>query len=219
MVAEKYDVAKYIQYDTLVSECEYLNETRSWVTRTNRGEFESKYLLMAAGALSEPVTPDIPGIDSFSGNVFHSARWDHDFDLEKKNIAVIGTGASSIQFVPQIAEKVGKLSVFQRTPPWIIPRNDKSHSKFKQALYKYVPGLMRLNRWKIHWINEMSALGTVVDPKYMKIAKAEALKHINRQIEDDDLRQKVTPDYIMGCKRILISNDWYPALLKKSTLW
>jgi cyclohexanone monooxygenase len=132
--------------------------------------------------------------------------------LEGKRVAVVGTGASAIQFVPRIASQVAQVKVFQRTPPWIIPRNDRPYSGLERAIFRRMPGLMRLNRWRIHWLNELKALGVVVNPKYMKFGTDIALRHLQTQVSDPNLRRSLTPNYVMGCKRVLISDDWYPAL-------
>ncbi|MFT6248778.1 MAG: cation diffusion facilitator CzcD-associated flavoprotein CzcO [Cognaticolwellia sp.] len=211
-VAKKHDLLKYMQFNTSVKEAKYDSDNQSWIVYTTDGLLRSKFVIFATGGLSEPVIPNVPGIENFKGKIFHSAKWDHDYDLKGKKVASIGTGASAIQFVPRIADKVEKLTVFQRTAPWIVARKDFPYSNLMKSLFRNIPGFMRLNRWKMHWLNELMAIGTVVNPKYMDWAKKEALGHLNNQVPNASLREKLTPNYVMGCKRILISNEWYPAL-------
>lgn len=215
--ARRYGLMPLIQFDTLVHEASFSAETRTWTIQTNKGTLRARYFILATGGLSEPALPHLPGLKAFQGKTFHSAKWDHNYLLHGKRVAVIGTGASAIQFVPRIGDVASQMKVFQRTPPWIVPRDDRPYSAFMRGVFRWVPGAMRLNRWRIHWINELSALGTVVDPKYMKWGTEIALKHLHAQVPEPELRKALTPDYVMGCKRILISNEWYPALQRSNT--
>lgn len=215
--ARRHGLMPLIRFDTLVHEAAFSAQTRTWTIHTNHGVRRARYFILATGGLSEPVVPPLPGLENFQGKTFHSAKWDHAYALQGKRVAVIGTGASAIQFVPRIGNVVAQMKVFQRTPPWIVPRNDRPYSKWMRAVFRWLPGAMRLNRWRIHWINELSALGTVVDPKYMKWGVEIALEHLHAQVPDPALRKALTPDYVMGCKRILISDDWYPALQRPNT--
>ncbi len=215
--ARRYGLIERIRFNTLVSGAAFDAGTQTWRVHTNNGSLRSRYLILGTGGLSEPAIPKLRGIEQFQGTSFHSARWDHGCNLRGKRIAVIGTGASAIQFVPEIAASAGKLSVFQRTPPWIVPRHDRSISNLRKTINRWVPAFMRLNRWRIHWMNELSALGTVVNPKYMEWGEKVARKHMLAQVPDPVLRAKLSPDYVMGCKRILISDTWYPALQRANT--
>ncbi len=210
--AKRYGLEDRIRFNTRVTGAAFDDDTQTWRTDTDQGSLRSRYLVLGTGGLSEPAMPALPGIESFRGECFHSARWNHDFDMRGKRVAVIGTGASAIQFVPRIAPRVAGLSVFQRTPPWIVPRRDRPYTALRKMANRWVPGVMRLNRWRIHWLNELAALGTVVNPAYMESGKKMALRHLHAQVRDPVLRDRLTPDYVMGCKRILISDDWYPAL-------
>ena len=172
----------------------------------------ARFLVSAAGPLSDPMLPDIPGLDTFSGTVFHSATWDHDYDLTGRNVAVIGTGASAIQFVPQIQPLVGQLTVFQRTPAWIMPRHDRRISRLEHWLFRHVPVTQRVARAGVYCGREAYALGFVKNPAILRAAETAALRHLHRQVADPGLRARLTPSYRMGCKRILLSNDYYPAL-------
>jgi cyclohexanone monooxygenase len=156
--------------------------------------------------------PDIDGIEDFGGAVFHSARWDHDHDLSGKRVAVIGTGASAIQIVPELAKQVSHLDVYQRTAPWVMPRRDRDYTRVEKLGFRFVPGLQRLYRTAIYWGRECFVPGFTVSPRLAAPAKKAALHNIARAIDDPELRRKVTPTFEIGCKRILISNDYYPTL-------
>ena len=171
-------------------------------------------LVAAQGGLAEPKIPDIPGIEDFEGATFHSARWDHAFDVRGKRIAAVGTGASAIQFVPAIQPDVERLHVVQRTPPWIMPHPNRRTTRFERRLYGRFPALQKLVRAGVYAGRELFVLGFVKNPKLMKVAEKIARRHMQTQIGDPDLLEKVTPDYTIGCKRILPSNRWYPALGK-----
>jgi cation diffusion facilitator CzcD-associated flavoprotein CzcO len=183
-----------------------------WRVETTSGTLTARFLISAAGPLSDPLIPALPGLETFAGAVFHSATWDHDCDLTGRNVAVIGTGASAIQFVPQIQPLVSRLTVFQRTPPWIIPRHDRQISRLEHWLFRRAPVTQRIARAGIYWGREAYALGFVKNPGIMRGAEALARRHLHRQVGDPDLRARLTPSYRMGCKRILISSDYYPAL-------
>jgi len=183
-----------------------------WHIETTAGTLTARFLISAAGPLSDPLIPAIPGLDTFAGTVFHSATWDHDCDLTGRNVAVIGTGASSIQFVPQIQPVAGQVTVFQRTPPWILPRHDRQISQLERWLFRHAPVTQQIARAGIYLGRETYALGFTKNPAIMRRAEALALRHLHRQIADPELRARLTPSYRMGCKRILLSNDYYPAL-------
>jgi hypothetical protein len=158
------------------------------------------------GAFSEPSIPPLPGLDAFQGKVFHSARWDHHHDLGGRNVAVIGTGASAIQFVPEIQPQVGKLLLFQRTPAWVVPRYEHLLGPATRSLYRRLPVLQKLARGIIYARREIFVLA-FRHPQLMRIVEAFALRYLKRCIADPDLRAKLTPSFRMGCKRILLSND------------
>jgi cation diffusion facilitator CzcD-associated flavoprotein CzcO len=168
--------------------------------------------VVATGALAEPVVPDLPGLARFKGVQFHSARWDHGFDLTGKRVAVIGTGASAVQFVPAIQPTVGHLTVFQRTPPWIMPRHDHEISARARRLYRLLPPLQRLARAGIYLPEWM--IVAFRHPRLMRVPERRARRHLEAQVADPELRAKLTPDYSPGCKRILLSDDYLPALTR-----
>ena len=183
-----------------------------WRIETTSGRLTARFLVSAAGPLSDPLIPAVPGLDTFAGTVFHSATWNHDHDLTGRNVAVIGTGASAIQFVPQIQPLVGRLTLFQRTAPWIVPRRDRQISPLEHWLFRHAPVTQRIARAGIYWGREAYAIGFVKNPAMLRRAETLAVRHLRRQVGDPELRARLTPSYRMGCKRILISNDYYPSL-------
>jgi cation diffusion facilitator CzcD-associated flavoprotein CzcO len=211
---DSYGLLPHIRFHHEVLEAAWDHPQRRWRVRTNRGELTCDVLITGTGALSDPNIPDIPGLDSFRGTVFHSARWDPGYDMRGRRVAVVGTGASAIQFVPRIQPQVGSLTVFQRTPGWIMPRGEREVGGVERTLYRAVPGLQRLVRAGIYCGREALVPGFVVNPRLLKIAELIARAHLHRQVADPGLRAKLTPDYAIGCKRILISNDYLPALTR-----
>jgi cation diffusion facilitator CzcD-associated flavoprotein CzcO len=182
-----------------------------WRIETSQGSLTARALVLGTGPLSAPSIPDLPGLDSFEGTTFHSATWDHDHDLDGERVAVIGTGASAIQFVPKIQPRAGKLHVFQRTAPWIMPRPDRPLKAWERRLYRALPAAQLLMRAGIYWARESFVLG-FRHPRVMRFGQRLALRHLEHQVRDPELRRKLTPSYRMGCKRVLISNDYLPAL-------
>ncbi|WP_339516785.1 flavin-containing monooxygenase [Pseudomonas sp. RL_15y_Pfl2_60] len=174
--------------------------------------FTASCVVSGMGALSQPSIAPINGLDTFKGEVFHSQQWNHAFSLKDKRVAVIGTGASSIQFVPQIQPEVAQLDLYQRTAPWVIPKPDRAISAAERKRFKHFPALQKLWRAAIYSLLESRVVGFAMLPQLMTLAAKFAKWHLHKQISDPDLRAKVTPDYAMGCKRVLISNDYYPAL-------
>jgi cation diffusion facilitator CzcD-associated flavoprotein CzcO len=184
-----------------------------WLVATDRGTtFAARYLIAAPGPLSEPVIPPIPGLEDFPGRVFHSARWDHDHDLTGERVAIVGTGASAIQFAPHVQREAGRLTVFQRTPAWIVPRADRELTRLERWLFRRLPITQRLARTVDYWVREGYVLGLALDTRLLELAERGARRHLRRQVQDPQLRRKLTPDYTLGCKRVLISNDFYPML-------
>jgi cation diffusion facilitator CzcD-associated flavoprotein CzcO len=211
--AEKQRVKEHIRFKSDVAEARFDEPTGTWaVTLTDGTILRSRIVVSAMGPLNKPRLPNIPGRESFAGRAFHSSQWDYSVDLNGKNVVVIGTGASAIQFVPQIAPQVGKLTLFQRTAPWIIPRNDKPVGKVRTIARRRIPMYAWLIRKAIYWMLEIRALGFVVNPKILKWSEKDVLKFIEHSVPDSGLRAKLTPAYRAGCKRILISDDYYPAI-------
>ena len=211
--ARKYALLPHIRFDSEVVRAEYDEAAAMWTVTTRKGELHRANVLVSGmGGLSTPAYPTLKGLENFKGKTFHSADWDHGYDLAGKRVAVIGTGASAIQFVPKVAEKVARLDLYQRTPVWIIPKPDRAISAAERALFRRFPKLQLALRNSIYWMLETRVLGFVINPRLMKLVEREARGHIRRQIADPALRAKVTPDYTIGCKRILISDDFYPAI-------
>jgi cation diffusion facilitator CzcD-associated flavoprotein CzcO len=211
-VAEDFGAAPHVRLGTTMTDAEWDDDARRWSVATSRGTISARVLISAAGALSDPRTPEIEGLERFEGHTFHSARWDHEYDVAGKRIAVVGTGASAIQFVPAIAPEAGRLHVFQRTAPWVLPHSGRRISERERRLYRRFPLLQRLVRGGIYAARELLVLGFVKRPKLMRAVERLARAHMKRQVADPDLLEKVEPGYTIGCKRILPSNDWYPAL-------
>jgi cation diffusion facilitator CzcD-associated flavoprotein CzcO len=201
--------------------CELLSarwqsDAKRWTVHTSRGTFTVDLLVTAFGGLSEPKLPGIPGIEQFAGTVFHSASWPRDCDLAGRRVAVIGTGASAIQFVPQIAPLVGHLDIYQRTAPWIMARQDREFSRAERLAFRLIPGLQRLKRQLLLAGRDANSLAFCYAPRILQLVSARATAHRDRQIADPELRRRLTPDYLLGCKRVLLSDDYYPALVSES---
>lgn len=212
--AEKYGIGPYIRFEHGVRAMRFDEGRGFWRIESAQGEITARAVVSGMGALSEPKFPAYPGQERFSGPAFHSANWDHGVDLAGKAVAVIGSGASAIQFVPEVAKVAARVHLFQRTPPWILPKADRPIEPREAKLYASLPFVQNAHRQALFWLNESRALGFVVDPKIMRRAQRLALRYLARAVPDAALRAKLTPDYIMGCKRILISNDYYPAMMR-----
>lgn len=211
--ADKYDLRRHIVFGANVQTARYDDASASWTVTTADGRsFKAQVLVSGMGGLSNPAMPNIKGLEKFKGKAFHSAHWDHSYDLAGKKVAVIGTGASAIQFVPQLQKAAGRVDLYQRTAPWIMPKPDREIGQIERVLYRRFPALQNAYRTAIYWALESRVLGFAVNPKLMTLVQGIARSHIKKQIADPTLRAKVTPDYTIGCKRILISNDYYPAL-------
>ncbi|MCW2991410.1 MAG: FAD-dependent pyridine nucleotide-disulfide oxidoreductase, partial [Solirubrobacterales bacterium] len=211
--ADRYGVRPHIRFDHAVEQATWDAGHGFWRIATSQGEITARVVVSGQGGLSEPQLPNIPGIESFEGAMFHSARWDHDHDLRGERVAVIGTGASSIQFIPKIQPEVGKLTLFQRTPPWIMPHPDRAVKRWEKWLFRHVPITQKLFRAGIYTFFESRVFPFTRKPDLMKAGEKIALRHMRKLIPDDaELRAKLTPGYRMGCKRILMSNTYYGAL-------
>lgn len=211
---EHYGILPHICWNNKLLEASWNEAEQRWHISTTHGHFISDILILGNGPLSEPSLPLIPGIESFEGVKFHSAQWNHDYDLTGKRVAVIGTGASSIQFVPKIQSQVRQLSLFQRTPPWILPRNDHRIPSWQRAMFRTLPITQRLMRTKIYWQQELIALGFIYRPNMLESAMQLSRRFLEKQIKDPVLRAKLTPQYTIGCKRVLFSDDFYSSLTK-----
>ena len=210
---ERYGLAPYLRLNTRFQEAIWDESKSVWNATAGGGmRIRARVLVSGMGALHVPRYPDIKGIDRFKGPAFHSAAWDHGVDLDGKNVAVVGTGASAIQFVPQIAPRVGKLHLFQRTPPWIVPRLDFAFSEKWKTRFRSIP----ITRWALRQFifcrQEFRVLGFLGNESIRKKAQDIALRHLARGINDPNVRAALTPNYQLGCKRVLVSDDYYPTL-------
>jgi cyclohexanone monooxygenase len=204
-------------FDTPLTDAAWDEAEQRWTVTTPRGVWSARFLIVGAGALEEPKMPDLEGLEGFQGEVFHSARWNHDVDLTGKRVAVIGTGASAIQIIPELQGVVGHLDVYQRTAPWVIPRNDRPYSRLERAALRRLPGLRRLYRTGLYWSHEAYVPAFTLQPKIAAPARLLALKNIDKGIADPALRTRVRPTFEFGCKRVLRSNTYYPALAADNT--
>jgi cation diffusion facilitator CzcD-associated flavoprotein CzcO len=209
--AERFGVLPHVRFGTELEAAGWDDEEQLWRLETSEGELTAEFVVAAQGPLSEPALPEVPGIEGFEGKAFHSAQWDHEHDLSGERVAVIGTGASAIQFVPEIQPKVGKLYVFQRTAPWVIPHRNRPLTRWERTLYRLFPPAQRAMRAGIYWARELFVL-LFRHERVSRLLERLPLKHLHEQIKDPELRGKLKPDYRMGCKRILPTDEWYPAL-------
>jgi cation diffusion facilitator CzcD-associated flavoprotein CzcO len=212
--ADEFGVRPHVRLGCDVRSATWLDAERRWALETSDGTHHAKVVIAGLGFLAEPRIPDLPGLDTFEGPVFHSSRWDHGVELAGRRVASIGTGASAIQYVPAIQPEVERLYVFQRTPPWVIPHTARPITSLERRLFRRVPAAQRLLRGGIYASREALVLGFTKEPRLMKVAERVARRHMERQLADPALRDKATPDYTIGCKRILPSNRWYAALAK-----
>ncbi|EYF02625.1 flavin-containing monooxygenase [Chondromyces apiculatus] len=210
---EKYGLRPHLRLGAKIRRAVFDEASGTWQLTTAQGETcRAKVVISGTGPLARPVVPELPGLERFAGRTFHSARWDHGYDLRGKRVAVVGTGASAIQFVPQIAKVVEVLHLFQRTPPWVMPKLDRAFTEREKARFARYPALDKAYRALVYWVMELRGAGFVVEPKLLALLEKLAVQHVRASVKDPELRRKVTPSYRMGCKRILISNDYYPAL-------
>ncbi|SNS51835.1 flavin-containing monooxygenase [Rhodococcoides kyotonense] len=201
----------------IVTGCELISATwdsgsQRWIAETSRGTVTAQVLVAATGALSTPKLPSVPGIEKFTGTMFHSATWNHDHDLTGERVAVIGTGASAVQFVPEIADRATRLTVFQRTPAWVVPRLDRTLGKLEKAMYRRFPKTQKAVRGIIYGYREIYVSALAHHPGILPLVSNVAKFHLRRQVKNHVKRAALTPDFMVGCKRILLSNDWLSTL-------
>lgn len=213
-VADTFGLRRHIRLDSEVLMMRWDAEELRWEIETSRGELTADVVVSATGPLSEPKLPEVPGLAGFPGKVFHSARWDHDYDLTGKRVAMIGTGASAIQIVPAIAPEVERLTLFQRTPPWVMPRTDRAISAVERWLHRQLPFTRAARRGLLWGIRELQVSAFTKRPNQLGLVEALAKANMARSIKDPELRAKLTPSYRIGCKRILLSSEYYPALAR-----
>ena len=214
---ERYVLAPFLRLNTRFQEAIWNESEGVWnVTAGNGMQIRARVLVSGMGALHVPRYPELTGLQRFSGPAFHSSAWDYNVNLDGKNVGVVGTGASSIQFVPQIAPRVGQLYLFQRTPPWIVPRLDFAFSEKWKRRFQNIPVTRWALRQYIFWRQEFRVLGFLGNESIRKKAEAIALRHMGRRIKDPKLRAALTPNYQLGCKRVLVSDDYYPTLTRSN---
>ena len=217
-VADKYGLRRYIEFNSLVDRGHWDDEEYRWHVFTADGrEYVAQFLISGVGALHIPSVPDIAGRGEFRGPAFHSAEWDHNVDLTGKRVAVIGTGASAIQIVPEVVDQVAELQLYQRTPAWVVPRtNEEVPPALRRALTN-IPGLRLALRTALYWGHEALAYGMTKRPDTLRVIELLAQWNIRRSVKDRELRRKLTPRYRIGCKRILNSSSYYRAVANPKT--
>jgi cation diffusion facilitator CzcD-associated flavoprotein CzcO len=210
--ARRFDVLPHTRLGCELLGASWSAAAQRWELETTTGPIHARVLVAAPGLLSEPFTPELPGLDRFQGNAFHTASWDHSDDLTRKRVALLGSGATAVQVMPEIQPRLGKLHLFQRTPPWVIPHMDHPVGRELRTLYRRVPLLQRLSRTVVWALRETQALGLTHDRRWLKAQELNARLHLRRQVRDPELRARLTPDYEIFCKRIVLSSKWYPAI-------
>lgn len=213
-VAESSGVLDRFRFGVTLLDARWDDASARWHVHTSAGDLTANVLVGASGGLSDAKLPDIEGLGDFTGELFHSSNWNHDVDLRGKRVAVIGTGASAIQIVPELAGVAERVDVYQRTAPWVLPRRDRAITRLEKRLFRLAPVLQRLARAGIYWGREATVPMFTLQPAIGRAAQRAAVHNIHRAIKDPDLRRAVTPHFALGCKRVLLSNDWYPALAR-----
>ena len=209
--AEKHNLIPKIRFGSEVVETRYCDDRKRWLLTLQSGDqILANFVIAGKGPLHIPNLPQVPGLESFKGRVFHSSQWDHSYDLDGKRVAVIGTGASAIQFIPKIAETVKQLHVLQRSPGWMLPRPDREIGAWQKRLFKRFPSVLNLYRKALFWTHEMRVHvfkeGNRLHDRTMNMAE----QYMRSSVDDPDIQEKLLPDFSLGCKRLLISNDYYP---------
>lgn len=210
--AERFGVTPYVRFGHQVTSMRWDSDAQRWRVETSGGDFSARYVVSAQGPLTEPSLPQVEGLGDFGGEVWHTARWRHDVDLAGATVAVVGTGASAVQVVPELAKVAGHLDVYQRTPAWILPRRSKPIPRWQQRAFALAPPLQLALRAAIFWSREATYLSFGRWARGRNPAQRMALAHLRASVPDPALREALTPDYAIGCKRILLSDDFYPAV-------
>jgi cation diffusion facilitator CzcD-associated flavoprotein CzcO len=215
-VARRHGVLDRIRTSTEVKSARWDRERSRWILETSAGHHEAEILITACGQLSVPTVPPIPGLESFEGPAFHTAQWRHDVDLSGKRVAVVGTGCSAIQVVPAIQPIVERVDVYQRSPGWTFPKMDYAYKERTKRLFERFPVLQRLDRAAIFAFMEIGAAGMTRHRWMLWPFRAAARRQIKKEIKDPELRRKVTPSDEVGCKRLMLTDDWYPTLTRRN---
>ena len=206
--ARERGIEGHLRFRTDVQGARWDGDAQLWHVETSRGSLSAEVLVAAAGGLVEPKYPDIPGLADFQGARFHSAHWDHGHDLRGERVGVIGTGASSAQFIPEVQKQAATVTVFQRTPGWVLPRLDHPHSDFQKRLFARLPVLQRAVRSSLYYSAEGLVVGLVHDQRLLRALEWIARRHLEKQVPDPEVRARLTPNFRIGCKRIMFSNDY-----------
>jgi len=210
-VVEKWKLRDKMRLDTEIVEARFDEAAGAWTLTTSAGDtFRARVVLSGVGGLVDPQYPDIAGLEEFQGDMFHTARWNHDVDLKGKRVSVIGTGASAVQVVPTIAPIVSLLTVFQRTPAWVVAKFDRFYPAWLRKLLSRFPFLLRVSRFFKYWLSEIRGPIVFIDSKILsKIGVWLSMRNLRRQVQDPELRKKLTPSFQFGCKRVLVSDDYW----------
>ncbi|WP_085686264.1 MULTISPECIES: NAD(P)/FAD-dependent oxidoreductase [unclassified Pseudomonas] len=213
-VVERFGLRDRVELEANVERVEWDDTEKRWAVHTgSKGTFYAQFLINATGPLSQPVIPHFPGRDRFQGKTFHTNNWDHSYDYRGKRVAIVGSGASAAQVIPAIAPKVARLHVFQRTAHWVLPRADRTFGRFQRWLLGLKPAY-KLLRWIIYWQFETRVIAFKYSKPAIHMVQGQALRFLKRQVTDPELRKKLTPDFTIGCKRVLLSSTYYPALTR-----
>ncbi|MFD6065161.1 flavin-containing monooxygenase [Rhodococcus wratislaviensis] len=216
-IAERHDVRRHIRFDTAVTEATYDVGSNTWQVMLGDGSvLSADVLIPATGILSTPKVPHIPGLETFKGTVLHSAEWDSSFDASGRSIAQIGSGATAAQLVPELAKSANALYVYQRSAPWVFPRNDREIGRVEGAIYRRLPFVLKLKRWRQFWLNDIVQYGFEKQNRTLDSQTRMAAAFLDRSVSDPDLRRALVPDYEIGCKRRVTSDDWYPTLQREN---
>ncbi len=216
-VVARHGIRPLIRFHCDVDALDWQPQSECWrIELKGQAPLLARHVVLATGPLNKALIPDLPGIQDFAGESFHSSHWRPDLNLNGKRVAVVGTGASAVQFVPAIAPEAAQVTVFQRTPGWVLPRWDAPYGRLRRMAYRYVPFLQRLSRWRVYWFNEWIGMAFMGSEHMQGMLRRLALHHLHKQVASDKLRAALTPDFNPGCKRLLISNTWYPTLQRSN---
>jgi len=210
-ITDKWGLRKHTRFNTEIVDARFDESAGSWTLTTGEDEtFTARVVVSCVGGLVDPSMPDIKGMQSFTGELFHTARWNHEYDLAGRRVAVIGTGASAVQVVPEVAREAAQLDVYQRTPAWVVPKHDKVYSERYKRLLARFPLLLRASRFMIYWLSEL--FGPIIfldNERLSKLGEKGSRAHLKAQVKDPVLREKLTPNFQFGCKRMLISDEYW----------
>ncbi|MGX9379872.1 flavin-containing monooxygenase [Pseudomonas sp. JQ36] len=212
-VIERFGLRERVELQTNVERIEWDDAEKRWSVHTSKGIFYAQFVINASGPLSQPVIPPFPGLDRFQGKTFHTNNWDHSYDYRGKRVAIVGSGASTAQVIPTIAPEVERLHVFQRTPHWVLPRADRRFGPFQRWLLGVKPAY-KLLRWLLYWQFETRVIAFKYSKPAIHLVQRQALRFLKQQVPDPQLRARLTPDFTIGCKRVLLSSTYYPALTR-----